>query len=122
MWKLTFIIFVGFCGQAQAQSLCQTLQGAYIIANDGTMLGKISSSFDNESILNEFGSYGGEFSSNSIWNEFGSYGGEFSSLSPFNKFTSTPPLIVMDGKAVAYLSVTKRTVATVNPYFLKSCE
>lgn len=81
-------------------------QDSYIMAADGTFLGKLTSnSFDSESIFNEFGNYGSKFSTTSIFNEFSSYGGQFSSLSPFNSFTSTPPKIFINGNFWGYLTV-----------------
>ncbi|WAJ28034.1 hypothetical protein [Antarcticirhabdus aurantiaca] len=106
---------------ASAQSLCELLSGAAVIARDGTYLGEISSEFSSNSILNEFGSHGSEFASDSIWNEFGQHGGEFSQYSPFNPYTSTPPIIVKGGQAVALLSVNGAPEA-VNPYALKTCQ
>lgn len=79
---------------------------SYIMANDGTYLGKLTSNqFDSDSILNEFGPYGSEFSPKSIFNEFGTYGSEFSSQSPFNEFAPTPPKIYVNGQFYGLLTV-----------------
>jgi hypothetical protein len=78
---------------------------AYLRAGDGTFLGSLDrNDFAYDSIFNHFGPYGSEFSPTSIFNEFGIYGGEFSTLSPFNSFTTTPPVIVIDRRDVAYLT------------------
>lgn len=106
---------------ANAQSICERLSGAGIVAQDGTFLGLIANSFESRSVLNEFGDFGSEFSSTSIWNEFGEYGGKFSSHSPFNPHTSTPPIILMNGQPIGFLSV-QDGQNTLNPYALKMCE
>lgn len=95
------------------------LEGAVIIADDGQMLGRITTNcFASDALCNEFGRYGSRFSSNSILNQFGKYGGEFSLLSPFNKFTSRPPRIFKDGEFVAYLTTNQTLRPRVDPYWL----
>jgi len=95
------------------------LEGAVIIADDGQMLGRITTNcFRSDALCNEFGRYGNEFNSNSIFNEFGRYGGEFSSLSPFNSFTSTPPKIFKDGEFIAYLTKNTALQPRVDPHWL----
>ncbi len=105
-----------------AQDVCSIVHGAAVVADDGKFLGKLTNKFDSESILNEFGTHGSKFSSDSIWNEFASYGGKFSNLSPFNQFTSSPPVLVKGGKALAYLTVNKHLPGALNPYIVKSCD
>jgi hypothetical protein len=79
---------------------------SFIMAEDGTYLGKLTSNeLDTDSLLNEFGPYGNQFSPKSIFNEFGTYGSEFSSQSPNNEFASTPPKIYVNGKLYGYLTV-----------------
>lgn len=116
-----FLVAITWSSVTQAQSICHQLAGAFIVAQDGKYLGKISSQFDTDSVLNEFGKHGSEFSSESIWNEFGPYGGQFSSNSPFNEFSSKPPLIIKNGQRLGYLSVVNASNA-LNPYVLKSCK
>jgi len=82
-----------------------TTARAYLRAADGAFLGSLERNrFAQDSILNRFGPYGSQFSPTSIFNQFGTYGGQFSTLSPFNGFTTTPPVIVVDGRDVAYLT------------------
>ena len=89
-------------------------------------MGKITwNEFDSESILNEFGRYGGRFSSTSIFNDFGTYGGEIALYSPFNSIAVNPPKIfTRDGDFVAYLTVNKLKAPRIDPHvlvaFLKS--
>jgi len=102
---------------SQASDICELIGGASIVAHDGTYLGRISS----ESVLNEDSNYGSQYSDTSIWNQYGTYGGQYSDLSPFNKYTSTPPLLMKNGKAIAHLTTNKFVEAPVNPYILKTC-
>jgi hypothetical protein len=107
---------------AAANDLCQIVNGSVIIAQDSknTYLGKITNSFDSESIFNEFGTYGNEFSSDSIWNEFSTFGNEFNSHSPFNEFSSSPPMIIKNQKVIGYLSTNDSIKASVSPNILKA--
>lgn len=97
-----------------------TLEGCWIIAQDGQALGLITQNeFHRDSVTNEFGRYGSEFSSTSIFNEFGKYGGEFSLLSPFNEFSVKPPFIVTpSGGFVAYLTVNSLKTPAIDPHAL----
>ena len=106
---------------SHAQNICQLVAGASVIASDGRYLGRVASNYDSESIFNEYGQFGGKYSSTSIWNEYGQYGGSYSSNSPFNPYTSTPPLLVQDGRAIAHLTVNSSLQAAVNPNFLRTC-
>jgi hypothetical protein len=108
-----------------AEDVCSIVRDAKIIAQDdeNTYLGKISNSYDSESIFNEYGTYGSDYSSNSIWNEYSTFGSEYSSYSPFNQFTSTPPMIIKGGKIIGYLSANKSIEASISPNLLKAlCE
>lgn len=109
-------------GPAYSQDICEAIIGGSVIAGDGKFLGKLTNQYDSESVLNEYGSHGSQYSSDSIWNQYGSYGGEYSSFSPFNRHSSTPPVIVKRGKAIAYLSTNKSLGRTVNPFVVKSCD
>src|SRR3989304_5743095 len=93
------VALLGFSAETRTQDVCSILNGSVIIAQDSknTFLGKITSSFDSQSIFNEFGTYGNEFSSSSIWNEFSKFGNDFNGYSPFNEFSSNPPMIIKDG-------------------------
>jgi hypothetical protein len=101
--------------------LCRAASGAVIVAADGTYLGKVSNSYDPDSIFNEFGNHGSEFSSTSIWNEYGLYGGEYSNTSPFNEFASSPPAIFKNGQKLGLLTVNPSFRYSANPWRLKAC-
>lgn len=110
-------------GEAQDLSgLASLLRGASILAQDpgNTFLGKVDNEFSSESIFNEFGNYGSEFSSTSIWNEFSNFGSEFSSYSAFNEFTSTPPMLVKNGKVIGYLTRNKFLRGSLSPNILRA--
>jgi len=117
---LTLLILWNASGLAQ--DVCSSLDGASIIAqdSDNTFLGKITNSFDSDSIFNEFGTYGNDFSSDSIWNDYSTFGNEFNSESPFNEFSSDPPMIIKDGQIIAYLSTNKSIQGAISPNLLKA--
>jgi hypothetical protein len=118
---LIAFIMTLLAASANANNVCQAVAGASVIANDGTYLGEIASEYAADSIFNEHGTYGSPYNAKSIWNEHGQYGSEFSALSAFNPHTSTPPVLVLNGNAIAHLTVNKYVQSPVNPYLLKSC-
>jgi hypothetical protein len=122
MRSLILILLLCTSAVGHAQDLCQFISGASLVAQDGKFLGKLTSQYSSDSILNEYGTHGSQYSSDSIWNQYGTYGGAYSSFSPFNQYTSTPPLLVKGGKVIARLTVNKNLRADVNPYIVKSCE
>lgn len=102
-------------------SLCQALNGASLIADDGTFLGTIESRYASRSILNEYGTYGSRYNTNSIWNEYGQYGSQYSTKSAFNRYTTSPPRIVFDGEVLGYLTVNDVMQNAVDPALLRTC-
>ena len=106
---------------ATASSLCIELVGATVVADDGTYLGKMESTYSSDSIFNEHGTYGSKYSSNSIWNEYGQYRSKYSAKSPFNKYSSTPPTIITKSRKTAKLTINQNLPYTVNPYAVRSC-
>ncbi|MAG31020.1 MAG: hypothetical protein CL908_09040 [Deltaproteobacteria bacterium] len=105
-----------------AEGICEAIDGASIVAEDGTFLGRVRNAYASDSILNEYGRFGSEYSRTSIWNEYGRYGSEYSRQSPFNPYTSTPPMILKSDTIIGYLTVNKSINGAVNPYLLKACE
>lgn len=64
------------------------------------------SKYDQNSIWNQYGTYGSKYNASSIWNKYGDYGGKYSDTSPFNPYASTPPVIVdKDGGFYGYFTV-----------------
>ena len=89
------------------------------ISNTQTFLGTIENEFAGNSIFNEYGSYGSPYATNSIWNEYGSFGGEYSEMSPFNSYSTSPPVIIKDGKIIGRLSTNKYIPGAIDPNWLK---
>ena len=64
------------------------------------------SSYDNNSIWNEYGDYGSSYSDVSIWNSYSEYGSEYDDYSPWNSYSSTPPkLYDNDGGFYGYFTI-----------------
>ena len=92
------------------------LEGAQIIADDGTFLGRITwNDCASDSIFNSVGQYGSEVSSTSIWNDISKYGSDYSSESAFNDFASSPPRILKGGEVIGYLTTNDYKVRAINP-------
>jgi hypothetical protein len=98
------------------------LRGAKLIAQDdeNTFLGTFENSYASNSIFNEYGSYGNKYSTKSIWNDYGEFGGQYSLYSPFNKFSSTPPMILKNGRIIGYLTTNKSMRGAINPGIIKA--
>ncbi len=107
---------------AHAEEVCDIVNGASIVAQDdaNTFLGRISNSYDSNSIFNEYGSYGSEYSSGSIWNQYGTFGSEYNSYSATNKYSSTPPMIIKNKRIIGYLSANKSLRSSISPNLLKA--
>ena len=93
---------------------CNEIEGAKIIAEDGTYLGTMGDSYNSDSIYNDYSSYGNEYG-DSIWNEYSEYGNEYSSQSPFNDYASDPPVLLKDGEVVGKLSTDKYDYNAIDP-------
>lgn len=122
---LMLILLVGFQSNASDLSeFCDSIEGSIIISadNDKKYLGKITSSYDSESIFNEYGNYGGKYSSNSIWNSYSKYGSEYNSYSAFNEYSLTPPMVIKNNRIIAKLTVNDSISNALNPYVLKACK
>ena len=101
---------------------CFELEGAKIIAEDGTFLGTLDNSYSSDSIFNQYSDFGKEYHSDSIWNEYSDWGNNYSSMSPFNEYASTPPILLKDGEVVGKLTVKTYEYDAVNPYTVgKDC-
>lgn len=101
---------------------CAAVEGASIFAADGKYLGKITSNrFDQDSIGNQFGSYGSQYSQTSIFNTYGPYGGDFSSTSAFNQFATSPPIIYLNGRAQWFLTINSTKSPRIAPTQLYPC-
>ena len=96
--------------------------GSKVVADDDehTFLGEIADELSANSIFNDFGTHGNKYASASIHNDYGRFGGQYSAHSPFNKYSSTPPLIVRNGRAIGRLTVNKYVAGAVDPNWLSS--
>jgi uncharacterized protein YceK len=96
------------------------VEGASIVASDGTFLGRITvNSFVPDSIGNELGKHGSSLSTVSIFNDLGQYGSRLSNLSPWNELSSSPPkVITSNGRQWAYLTANKFLSPRIDPYVL----
>jgi hypothetical protein len=66
---------------------------------DGTHLGRLNADrYDSESVANPYGKYGSPYSSSSTNNPYSTYGSPYSSQSASNPYTSTPPIVIYDGR------------------------
>jgi curved DNA-binding protein CbpA len=92
---------------------------AVIKAQDGQYPGIISSNiFEPNSIANQYGSYGSRYSPTSILNQYSMYGGSYSAYSAFNENAPSPPLVVLNGIATAYLTTNQALQPSINPHIL----
>lgn len=65
---------------------------SYLIAQDDQFLGKITdNTYDTDSILNQYGTYGSQYSTTSIFNPYSQYGSVYGAYSINNPYTNTPP-------------------------------
>lgn len=85
---------------------CADVDGASVFSQQDSpvYLGFMGSSFALNSINNTFGSFGSQFGSSSIRNQFSIYGSQFGQYSATNSFSLSPPVLVKNGKVLAFLS------------------
>lgn len=111
---LTVIVVLLLLGFSQTSYVKATEyinpENLYVYSNDGSVfLGSLSTNtFNTYSVFNTYGAYGSKYSTTSIWNSYGTYGSKYSSYSATNRYTSTPPILVYNGKVMGYV--------TANPY------
>lgn len=80
-------------------------EGAVIYASDNQYLGVFSSNkYSTDSIANPYGTYGSKYSTYSVFSTYGTYGSPYSSKSAWSSYTSTPPILIINGQRVAYLT------------------
>src|SRR5579862_7802896 len=71
---------------------------SYLIGANGQFLGKITNnSYDNDSILNQYGPYGSPYSQTSIFNMYSPYGSPYGQFSLRNPYSNQPPKLVLNG-------------------------
>jgi len=86
---------------------CSDLHGASIFSQEAVpkYLGFIGGTDGPNSINNSFGSFGSNFSPDSVRNSYSTYGSDFTMFGVKNKRALWPPVIVKNGKSIAYLSL-----------------
>jgi hypothetical protein len=114
---ITLIAALGLSAQADELSSyrCYEIEGAKIIAEDGTYLGSLDDSYKSDSIFNEYSDHGKTYSDNSLWNEYSDHGKTYSSNSAFNEYASEPPVLLKDGEVIGRLTVKEYTFDAINP-------
>ena len=120
--SITALLLISVVSCANAEEVCDIVRGAVLIAQDdkNTYIGKITNSYDSDSIFNDYGTYGSEYNSASIWNQYATFGSEYSSSSPNNSYTSTPPMIIKSQNIIGYLSANKSIKPSISPNLLKA--
>ncbi|MEA9979450.1 MULTISPECIES: hypothetical protein [unclassified Pseudomonas] len=125
--KCAVILLAGMIsGQAMAdlQQVCQIVKNATIVSQDSanTFLGKISSSYDTNSVFNEYGTYGNQYSGVSMWNNYSKFGNSFDPFSAFNTSSGRPPMIIRDGQVLGYLTLNTVIGNSLSPNALRGCK
>lgn len=93
-----------------------TTNGAYLMAQDGQMLGKLNTNkFDQESILNQYGPFGSEYSNTSIFNKYSPYGSEYGAFSIRNPYCTTPPKLFLNAAFFAFVSANQYIKPRISP-------
>ena len=94
-------------------------QESFLLAQDGQFLGILSSNkYQQDSVMNEYGSFGSRYSLTSIFNQYGSYGSPYGFYSPFNPYASTPPKIILRGMWVGLLTTNRFLQNSLDPHRL----
>jgi hypothetical protein len=125
IFSAVILIFTTIPTPATGSEICSTLRSAKIVAQDpgNSYLGRISNSYDTDSIFNSYGEYGNPYSSIGIWNNYSEFGNPYGIYSPFNSYSSSPPMIVKSGRIIGYLTANKSIKSGISPKLLKAlCE
>lgn len=100
--------------------------GAYVVGEDGELLGKISKNRAGDSLGNEYGA-GSTYKTDGLFNDYSKYGSSYSSTSAFNEYATRPPEILMKktGDTYSLGLLTTNTLARtkgqrINPYLLRA--
>src|SRR5260370_41094292 len=91
--------------QAAQNDVGSAPRDSYLEAADRQYLGKITANaYDQNSILNQYGSYGSQYSATSIFNQYCPYGGAYGQFSPENPYTTQPPVLYIMGKRLGVVT------------------
>lgn len=92
---------------------------AYVMAHGGTFIGLVSSDPKaNNSICNSGGTFGSDEGLLSIRNRYGNMGSLQSDISAYNSTAKYPPVLIFQGKRVAYLTKNNRFRNALDPDLL----
>lgn len=90
-----------------------------VVAYDGTFLGVVdSNAYNMNSICNQYGKYGSPYGMG-IFNQYGTYGGEYSQIGAYNERAQKPPLLIKDGKPIAFVTKNPNFKNRLDPDFLQ---
>lgn len=93
---------------------------SFLLADDNLYLGSLNpNEYDDNSIFNQFGSFGNKYSPTSIYNPYSPYGGQFGEFSPFNPYSNHPPHIYLRGEEVGFLTKNFTLLPRVEPDKIK---
>jgi hypothetical protein len=106
---------------APASDVCSIIAGAEIYATDNQFLGVLRNRSHPQSIYNSSGAYGSTWSATSIYATWSQYGGSWSAKSPWSTWTSTPPVLVKNGQAIAYFTMATFLTPRVSPQYAETC-
>lgn len=104
---------------AARPTTCEAFDQARVVSHEGDFLGILAGQDEATSIYNTHGAYGSRYSGTSIWNPTSNFGGPYANQSAFNDSTSTPPMLLKDGKIVGRLTKNKYVAGGVDPVALK---
>ena len=105
LWTLIFLFSSQSSSAGTSSYRCSEIEGAKIIADDGTFLGTLDNHYQSDSIFNSYSDHGSTYSQESIWNEYSDYGNDYSQESPFNEYGSNSPVLLKDDKVVGRLTI-----------------
>jgi len=81
---------------------------SYLIAQDGQLLGKITTNiYDQDSLLNQYGPYGSQYSPTSIFNPYSQYGSQYGAYSINNPYCTVPPKLYIEGRFLGFVTTNR---------------
>ena len=105
---ITTLISLAIATPIQAQSIP-------LFSGRGEYIGDLdSNSYNNNSICNEYGQFGGEYSSQSIFNQYGNNGSSYSSTGAYNDNAQSPPYFYFKGSRI-YVSTNSNIPNRISP-------
>lgn len=109
--KLVVALFEGRAAPSRS------FEDPVIQAADGQFLGVINDhEHDAASIANPLGDHGNDSSDTCIWNPVSEYGSDFGETSAFSVDASTPPIVVVDGAFLAFLTTNPDLSPRLDPH------